>query len=144
MDSNVKLIVAPGGELSMGYCELSSGCKISVESQSNLRIGDGVFFNRGCTIVSKAGISIGEDTIFGENVKLFDHDHMHHPRLEKNIFKSKEINIGKGCWFGSNVVILKGVSVGDNTTIGANCVLSRNVPPNTVLTTTSDYHIRSK
>lgn len=144
MASQVEILISESGRIKLGYCEISSGCKLAVEKMSLLHISDGVFFNRNCTIVSKSGVSIGANTLFGESVKIFDHDHVHVPKLEKSLFLSKPITIGSDCWFGSNVVILKGVSIGDNVTVGANCVVAKDIPSNTVLKADFVYSERKK
>ncbi len=102
-----------------------------------LQIGDGVFINNSCSLNCLEKITIGANTLFGENVKLYDHNHFieREPtyRLEKRKFTYAPISIGKNCWLGSNVVILKGVQVGDNVIIGAGCVVHKDVPPGTTL-----------
>jgi len=144
LGSNTEFFVGKDAKLNVGYLEISNGCKFAVEDGGKLIIGNGVFFNRGCTIVSKAGVTIGDDTLFGENVKIFDHDHVHVPRLEKKRFKAKAVVIGKGCWFGSNVIVLKGVTIGDNVTVGANSVISTDITSDTVVTNSFVYKTRSK
>lgn len=128
MERNVRFSFFPDARVNLGRIEASQGLKLVAETGSTLTIGSGTFFNRNCTIVCKSTVTIGEDTLFGEGVKVFDHDHVHRPVLEKNRFVSRPIRIGKGCWIGSNVIILKGVTIGDNVTIGANLVVREDIP----------------
>lgn len=111
---------------------------IIVQDGAFLEIKDKVFLNNQCSITCVEKISIGENTLFGENVKLYDHNHFY-KRTENNLqishseFTTAPISIGKNCWLGSNVVVLKGVEIGDNCIIGAGCVIHKNVPANSTV-----------
>lgn len=81
-------------------------------------------------------ISIGTGTIFGENVKVYDHNHIYENidmPIKLQGYSTAPIHIGKHCWIGSNVTILKGVTIGDNSVIGAGCVIYKDVPANYVV-----------
>ena len=81
-------------------------------------------------------IEIGDGTIFGENVKVYDHNHLYKNTsisIKEQGYSSAPIKIGKHCWIASNVVILKGVTIGDNCVIGAGCVVYKDVPANSIL-----------
>lgn len=104
-------------------------------AQGKVSIGDNVFFNNYCSINAKDSITIGNDTIFGENVRIYDHNHTF---SEKDIliryqgYTVAPIIIGNNCWICSNVIILKGVTIGDNVVIGAGCVISTDIPSNSI------------
>lgn len=106
-----------------------------VEKNARLTIEDGVFMNNFCSVNCLDSISIGENTLFGENVKLYDHNHSYTAtpefKISKSEFSTAPIKIGKNCWLGSNVTVLKGVSIGDNCIIGAGCTIFKDVPSNT-------------
>lgn len=130
------------------YVHFKKHCSVLVLLGAELVIGDGVFFNNHCSINCIEKISIGENTQFGEGVKLYDHNHLFAYKnnaltIEKDKFKTAPITIGKNCWIGSNVTILKGVSIGDNVIIGANNLVYKSVPPNTVLKFKADYIIEN-
>ena len=81
-------------------------------------------------------ISIGDGTIFGSNCHIYDHNHKF--RNDNEPIKSQgyslgETTIGKHCWIGTNVVILKGVHIGDNVTIGAGAVVREDVPDGQII-----------
>ncbi|WP_143450139.1 acyltransferase, partial [Lactobacillus crispatus] len=99
------------------------------------------------SIAVKDKVTIGDNTLFGENVKIYDHNHRFNKiniPIEKQGYSVKAVTIGKHCWIGSNVVILKGVTIGDNCIIGAGCVVSENVPENTILKLGTNNLIRTK
>ena len=111
---------------------------IIVQNGASLEIGNNVFLNNQCSITCLDQISIGENTLFGENVKLYDHNHSYERnenglKISHSKFTTAPISIGKNCWLGSNVVVLKGVTIGDNCIIGAGCVIHKNIPANSTI-----------
>lgn len=126
--------------------QIKENCKFLCYSNGVLTVNEGVFFNNNCSVNCLHKIEIGENTIFGESVKIYDHNHLF---LDSNVLvKSQgysygEIKIGKNCWVGSNVMILKGVTIGDNSVIGAGCVIYKNVPPNSIVKNLSNLDIKT-
>lgn len=117
------------------------------EDEGHIIIGKNVFFNNYCTVCALNEITIGDGTIFGENVKIYDHNHIYsNPDMliKHQGYTSAPIHIGKHCWIGSNVTILKGVTIGDNSVIGAGCVVYKDVPEQTVLINRQDIIEKSK
>lgn len=110
---------------------------IFVGKKASLEIGNNFFMNNFCSINCLESISIGDNTLFGENVKLYDHNHHYETtpdfKIHHNQFNTEPITIGNNCWLGSNVTVLKGVNIGDNSIIGAGCVIYKDVPSNTIL-----------
>lgn len=111
---------------------------IVVGKDAVLEIGDRVFLNNFCSINCLDHVSIGENTLFGENVKIYDHNHAYQ-RTENTLsvshseFTKSPVKIGKNCWLGSNVTVLKGVTIGDNCIIGAGCTIAKDVPANSTI-----------
>lgn len=93
-----------------------------------INIGDNVFINSGCFIVSRVKISIGNNVSIGPNVCVYDHNHSDN-RLNK---EKQEIIIEDGAWIGANSVILSGVRIGKNAIIGAGTVVTKNVESGSV------------
>lgn len=108
---------------------------IIIDDNGELYIGNKVYFNDGLMISCKQKVTIGEECMFGPNVKIFDNDH----KFDKDNGVSSEhtteqIKIGKSCWIASNVVILKGTEIGDNCVIGAGCVVQGKIPRASIVT----------
>lgn len=104
----------------------------------SLKIGQEVFFNNNCSLSCMGTIEIGDKTIIGENVKMYDHNHKYEFRAGSlytygNEFTIGEIKIGQNCWIASDVIILNNITIGDNCIIGAGCVVHKSVPPNTIV-----------
>lgn len=88
----------------------------------------GVFLNDFCSFNAIERIEVGEDTIFGESVRIYDHDHaFDEGGVSKKRLVGNGIAIGKNCWVGSNVVITRGVSICDNVVIGAGLVVTKSI-----------------
>ena len=107
-----------------------------LEDNAKMTIGDRCFFNNDCSFNVHENVEIGHDTLFGEGVKLYDHNHVFTSArvpIAKQGFRTGQITIGTNCWICSNVVILKGVHIGDNCVIGAGCVISQDVSNNTIV-----------
>jgi acetyltransferase-like isoleucine patch superfamily enzyme len=120
-------------------------CHLLLYSKSELIIKKNAFFNNYCSINCLEKIEIGENTMFGEGVKLYDHNHLYEVTdkltVFKDRFKTSPIVIGNNCWIGSNVTILKGVTIGDNVIIGANNLIYKSIPSNTVVRSNCNYSI---
>ncbi|WP_212025324.1 acyltransferase [Citrobacter portucalensis] len=98
-------------------------------SRGHLSFEKGCFVNNNCSFNCLERIEVKENTIFGEGVKVYDHDHVinNYFRVSKNEFITSPIIIGSNCWIGSNVVILKGVNIVDNVIIGANSLVNKSI-----------------
>jgi acetyltransferase-like isoleucine patch superfamily enzyme len=122
------------------YCQIRSGM------DGRLTIGSRVFFNNGCTINCFHEIEIGNDCQFGEAVRFYDVNHNYHQGdllISDQGYSREAIRIGANCWFGTSVVVLKGVTVGDNVVVGAGCILRESVPSNSVVTNGQELKIKA-
>src|SRR5258705_6085872 len=107
-------------------------CNFLLYPGASLIIHENVFFNNHCSVNCLHEIEIGANSIFGEGVKMYDHNHQFYFNsgvltIERENFDKSSIKIGKNCWIGSNVTILQGVNIGDNVIIGANCLIYKSV-----------------
>lgn len=105
------------------------------KQHSKIVIGDNVWINNNFNICSEGeGIEIGEDTLIGLNFEVSDSDfHDLHPdRRMSGIPNTAKVSIGKNVFIGSNVKILKGVTVGDNSVIANSSVVTKSIPSNVI------------
>ena len=107
--------------------------EILVRDAAALEIGDNVFFNSGCILTAREKISVGEGTIFGPGVMVFDNDHaMRDGRVLDNEFVTAPVTIGKNVWVGAGALILKGAVLEDNCVVAAGSVVKGRVRSGTV------------
>jgi maltose O-acetyltransferase len=97
----------------------------------NIYLGEYVYMNFGCIFLDVNRIEVGEQTMFGPNVQVLTATH---PLNAAKRCEGRElgipIKIGKRVWIGGGVVICPGVVIGDDTTIGAGSVVTKDVPSN--------------
>ncbi len=96
----------------------------------SIEMGNDVFINRNCMIVSMNRIIIGDEVTIGPGVYIYDHDH---DMSSRGHFITEEINIGNGAWIGAGVIILKGVTIGERSVIAAGSVVSKDVPAESIV-----------
>ncbi|MBO6539206.1 MAG: sugar O-acetyltransferase [Rhizobiaceae bacterium] len=100
----------------------------------NIRLGDGVYFNAGCTILDTAPVTIGNRTMFGPGVHIYCAEHHKDPKLRSEGLEiAKPVTIGSDVWVGGGAIILAGVTVGDRAIVGAGAVVTRNVAADSVV-----------
>ncbi len=112
-------------------------------NSGKIQIGNNVFFNNSCSINCMESITIGNDCQFGENVKMYDHNHAYKNKalpINQQGYVSGAITIGNNCWIGSNVTILRNVQIGNNVVVGAGCVVAKSIPDNTVVVHQQNLH----
>lgn len=98
----------------------------------NITIGKDVFINSGCHFQDQGGIEIGDGALIGHNVVLATINHSLVPgQKRKNQYAP--VKIGKNVWIGSNATILPGVTLGAWSVVAAGAVVTKDVPPYTVV-----------
>jgi len=101
---------------------------------SEIVIGEGNEFNNNVAIVSNERITIGDRCRIGDQVAIMDCDfHEIAPETRNRTHGlTAPVTIGNNVWLGSRVMILKGVTIGDNSVIGAMSVVNKSIPANCI------------
>lgn len=98
----------------------------------NIAIGKNVFINEGCCFQDQGGIEIGDDCLIGQQVVFATLNHDSDPQKRADMFPAP-IKIGNKVWIGTHATILSGVTVGDGAIVAAGAVVTKDVPPCTVV-----------
>ncbi len=99
-----------------------------------ISIGARTFVNFGLTALDVARITIGDDVQFGPNVQLLTPTHPTDAGLRRAKWEAAEpIAIEDNAWIGGGAIVLPGVTVGENSIVGAAAVVTKDVPPNTLV-----------
>lgn len=97
------------------------------------RFGRMVYANYGLTCVDDTYIEVGDYTKFGPNVILATAGHPILPELREKVYQyNLPVKIGRCCWLGAGAIVLPGVTIGDNTVIGAGSVVTKDIPSGVV------------
>jgi acetyltransferase-like isoleucine patch superfamily enzyme len=111
---------------------LEPGCWLTLAPEGEIEIGEGCFLNRGTMIAAQGRVTIGDHVMFANNCFIGDAEHrFDDPELPVTWqgFTSKgPVEIGANTWFGVNCAVTSGVSVGERCVIGANSVVTRDLP----------------
>lgn len=132
---------------------ISKGCNLqgNIECGDNITIGVGAYF-----VSTGATICIHDHVVFGPNVTIYSGDHptnvigKHISEITDNDKKSlgggydADVVIESGCWIGTRAIILKGVTIGRGSVIGAGAVVTKNVPPYSIYTGVPSQKIRER
>ena len=120
------------------FGNIGENCYIEPPFHSNwggrhCHFGKNVYANFGLTCVDDTHIYVGDYTMIGPNVVLATAGHPILPELREQGYQyNMPVHIGKNCWLGAGVIVLPGVTIGDNTVIGAGSVVTKDIPANVV------------
>ncbi len=120
------------------FAEVGEGCYIEPPFHANfggahVHFGKNVYANFNLTVVDDTHIYVGNGTMFGPNVTLATAGHPIDPKLRAATYQyNMAIHIGKNCWLGAGVIVLPGITIGDNVVIGAGSVVTRDLPDNVI------------
>ena len=120
------------------FAEIGEDCYIEPPLHANMagayvHFGKNVYANFNLTLVDDGHIYVGDYTMIGPNVTIATAGHQILPELrEKGYQYNMEVHIGKNCWLGSGVVVLPGVTIGDNVVVGAGSIVTKDLPSNVV------------
>lgn len=120
------------------FAEIGENCYIEPPLHANfggrhIHFGKNIYANYNLTVVDDTHVYVGDYTMFGPNVTIATAGHPIETGLRQKGYQYNiPVRIGKNCWIGAGVVLLPGVTVGDNTVIGAGSVVTRDIPANVV------------
>lgn len=101
----------------------------------NIEIGENFFSNHNLIILDCAKVSIGDNVFIAPNCGFYTAGHpLDYKIRNEGLEFAKPIKIGNNVWIGGNVVVLPGVTIGDNSVIGAGSVVNKDIPANVVAT----------
>jgi acetyltransferase-like isoleucine patch superfamily enzyme len=98
-----------------------------------IRVGKNVFVNQNCTFYDLGGLDIGDDVMIGPGVNILTASHPLEPSQRRSATIGRPIVIEKGVWIAAAATIIGGVTVGENSVVAAGSVVTRDVPPNTLV-----------
>ena len=120
------------------FAEVGENCYIESPYFANwgghhVHLGSNVYANAGLKLVDDTHIYIGDNTMLGPNVVLATAGHPIDPTLRGMALQyNLPVRIGKNCWLGAGVIVMPGVTIGDNTVIGAGSVVTKDIPSGVV------------
>ena len=120
------------------FAEIGEGSYIEPPFHANfggkhVHFGKNVYANYNLTMVDDTHIYVGDNTMIGPNVTIATAGHPIDPALrDVQAQFNMEVHIGRNVWIGGGCVLLPGVSIGDNTVIGAGSIVTKDIPANVV------------
>lgn len=120
------------------FAEIGENCYIEPPLHANwggkhVHLGKNVYANFNLTLVDDTHIYIGDGTMLGPNVVIATAGHPILPELRVKQYQYNiPVKIGKNCWLGAGVLVMPGVTIGDNSVIGAGSVVTKDIPENVV------------
>ena len=120
------------------FAEVGEGCYIESPYFANwgghhVHLGSYIYANAGLKLVDDTHIYIGDYTMLGPNVVLATAGHPIDPELRgRGLQYNLPVCIGRNCWLGAGVIVMPGVTIGDNSVIGAGSIVTKDIPANVV------------
>ncbi|KRM29729.1 galactoside O-acetyltransferase [Schleiferilactobacillus harbinensis DSM 16991] len=120
------------------FAEIGDNCYIEPPLHANwagyfAHFGHDVYANFNLTLVDDTRIDVGSHTMLGPNVTLATAGHPILPELREKAYQyNMPVKIGANCWLGAGVIVLPGVTIGDNSVIGADSVVTHDIPANVI------------
>ena len=120
------------------FAEIGENCYIEPPFHANwagkhVHFGKGVYANFNLTCIDDTHIYVGDYTMIAPNVILATATHPILPKLREETYQyNMPIHIGRNCWLGAGVIVLPGVTIGDNTVVGAGSLVNKDLPANVV------------
>jgi acetyltransferase-like isoleucine patch superfamily enzyme len=123
-------IINRGGKIYTENCQFYSGVRLEVGEGGVLKIGNGTYLNRNTLVVSHLSVDIGAHCKIAWDVVIMDTDQHVVPGIEN---RNLPVVIEDDVWIGCRVIILKGVRIGARSIIAAGAVVTKNIPPDSIV-----------
>ena len=120
------------------FAEIGEGCYIEAPLHANwggrfVHFGRNIYANYGLTLVDDTHIYVGDCTMFAPNVIVATAGHPLLPELRvQGLQYNAPVHIGRNCWIGAGALIMPGVTIGDDTVVGAGSVVTKDLPSGVV------------
>ncbi len=124
-------VVNQGGSIEVAGCGFFPGVRLECWNGATIKIGKGTYLNRNTEIVASQSVVIGCDCKIARDVLIMDTDQ--HAIGAKTLI-SKPVHIEDRVWLGARVIVLKGVTIGHDSIVGAGAIVTKDVPPFSVVT----------
>lgn len=99
----------------------------------NIEVGENFFANHNCVILDGAKVKFGDNVFIAPNCGFYTAGHPADVTLRtKGLEYAYPITVGNNVWIGAQVAVLPGVSIGDNSIIGAGSVVTKDIPANVI------------
>jgi acetyltransferase-like isoleucine patch superfamily enzyme len=132
----LELEIGRSGKLDLGrFVWIGDGTKIRCH-EGEVEIGAKTVIGQECTISAYQRVRIGEQCVIADRAMFIDFDHgvveVERPIRLQGIYK-RDVEVGSNVWIGYGACVLRGVSIGDNSVVGTNSVVTKDVPANAVV-----------
>jgi acetyltransferase-like isoleucine patch superfamily enzyme len=134
-----KMMVTWPHQISIGNnCRMEDGIFIKFDGiwkpGPSICFGNHVFIGSGTEFNIRIGLSVGNDTLIASGCRFVDHDHgiSLGALMRKQEGPESPIKIGSDVWLGCNVVVLKGVTIGDGAIVAAGAVITKSIGENEI------------
>jgi acetyltransferase-like isoleucine patch superfamily enzyme len=133
---DLELQIGRKGKIRFGrFTWIGDGSKIRCH-EGAVEIGEKTVMGQECTISAYQRVRIGDQCVIADRAMFIDFDHgvveVERPIRQQGIYK-RDVEVGSNVWIGYGACILRGVRVGDNSIVGTNSVVTKDVPANAVV-----------
>ena len=137
---STKFRINGSGRIILGdNVKLNSCVKLNVTDGGEICLEGNNFINEGTGLYARSKILVHKNTMFGPDVKIYDHDHDYRSEKVNKTFKQDEVEICSNVWIGANSIILRGSTLEDGCVIAAGTIVRGNVPSKTLYYTKREY-----
>jgi maltose O-acetyltransferase len=127
-------VLVTAGSISCGRLYLRCTpvpAELGAASKGSLVLGQRVFINTGATVVANHSITLGDDCLIADFVAIFDTDF--HQLEPSRPIRFAPVRLCANVWVGRSATILPGVTIGDHAVVAAGSLVTKDVPPRTLV-----------